>query len=98
AYDPVTNKEAALAQMNNVLLRMGQVGCLDFQHGEWSAPGAEFCVTQADVNSSQTILDKARVIQRRFRPRQEDLEYPHFVTLVRQQLETAFGPNQLYSS
>ena len=98
AYDPVTNREAAFAQMNDVLLRMGQVGCLDFQHGEWAAPTAQFCVTPADANSSQTILDKARVIQRRFRPRQDDLEYPHFVTLVRQQLETAFGPNQLYSS
>ncbi len=97
-YDPVTNREVALAHINDVLLRMGQVGCLDFQHGEWSAPSAQFCVTPTEVNSSQTILDTARIKARSYRPRQDDLEYPHFVTLVRQQLETAFGPNQLYSS
>jgi membrane peptidoglycan carboxypeptidase len=98
AYDPVTNREAALAQMNDVLLRMGQVDCLNFQHGQWEAPSAQFCVSSADVNSPQTTVDKARVIATRFRPRQENLEYPHFVTLVRQQLETAFGATQLYSS
>jgi membrane peptidoglycan carboxypeptidase len=99
AYDPITNREAALAHMNDVLLRMGQVGCLDFQHGQWGTANDPFCVTSSDVSSSQITLEKSQVARDlRRRPRQDNLEYPHFITLVRQQLETAFGASQLYSS
>jgi membrane peptidoglycan carboxypeptidase len=98
-YDPITNREVTLAHMNDVLLRMGQVGCLNFQHGTYAASNQQFCVTPTDVNASQTTLEKSQVARDlRRRPRQDNLEYPHFITLVRQQLETAFGATQLYSS
>lgn len=43
--NPVVAPDAAFANMRLVLNRMIEVGCLDFQHGQWIEPGVEFCVT-----------------------------------------------------
>ena len=49
ANDPVVNKEIAVNGMNSTLKKMIQVGCLQFQHGEWPQRGP-FC-----ISSTQTV-------------------------------------------
>ncbi|MBC8170198.1 MAG: transglycosylase domain-containing protein [Anaerolineae bacterium] len=91
--DLVTNPDFTFDQFELVLQKMAEVGCLNFTTGQ------QVCVTQADITSPQTINDKARVRDpRRYRPREFNTKYPHFVTLVQQQLESAFTPGLLYSS
>lgn len=91
--DLVTNPDYTFDQFELVLLRMAEVGCLNFTSGQ------RVCINQNDITSPQTINDKARVRDpRRYRPREFDTKYPHFITLVQQQLESAFTPGLLYSS
>ncbi|MBC8099136.1 MAG: transglycosylase domain-containing protein, partial [Armatimonadetes bacterium] len=100
-YDPVTNPLGAFARMNFTLDRMATVGCLNFAHtytvGTATRTG-EFCVRQADTVSPQTVFQKAQVETGDYLPRQSNTKYPHFVTLVQQQLENAFGAQALYST
>ncbi|HEX2618850.1 MAG TPA: transglycosylase domain-containing protein, partial [Phototrophicaceae bacterium] len=96
--DPENNNLVAypnetFAQFEQTLETMAQVGCLTF------ASGQQVCVSQSDLTSPQTINDKARVRDpRRYKARKFETKYPHFITLVQQQLETAFSPGVLYSS
>ncbi len=41
--DPVTNREVAVAGMRATMGKMIEVGCLQFQHGDWLARGP-FCI------------------------------------------------------
>lgn len=92
-YDPVTNPQAAFNRMNYVLERMATVGCIRFTHN-----GEEQCITRADLTRGETVFQKAQIETRRYLPRQFDVEYPHFVILVQQQLESAFGAQALYTA
>jgi membrane peptidoglycan carboxypeptidase len=92
-YDPVGNPQAAFNRMNYVLERMATVGCLNFTHNN-----ERFCVTEQDIRRGEAIFQKAQVETRRYLPREFDYEYPHFVTLVQQQLESAFGEQALYTA
>lgn len=88
--DPVTNKGIVKPAIENVFARMAQVGCLD------NIPGAgRLCISQSDFNTAQVIRQKADVELRTYAPRNVRTEYPHFVNLVRQQLEAVYG-SELY--
>lgn len=43
--NPVVNREEAFANMRAVIDRMIEVGCLNFQHGQW-ADGSAFCIDE----------------------------------------------------
>ncbi|MDZ4767374.1 MAG: transglycosylase domain-containing protein [Chloroflexota bacterium] len=90
-YDPVLFRDVAFDQMNVVLNRMAEVGCLPL-------PGqnAPFCVTTADVVGGQVAVQKSRVESRAYRPRDSDRRYPHFVDYVQQQVEAQFGPGEMF--
>ncbi|MCA9882795.1 MAG: transglycosylase domain-containing protein [Anaerolineae bacterium] len=60
ANDPVINLEQAKRATRNSLRLMLEAGCLDFQHGQWAAPGVEFCIlpnqTTVDVDGTPQVL------------------------------------------
>ncbi|MCU0475894.1 MAG: transglycosylase domain-containing protein, partial [Anaerolineae bacterium] len=89
--DPVSNR-AIKQPIQSVLRRMVGVGCLDI-------PGrGQTCVTANDISETNVrfVRDLATVELLPFRPRQVTTQYPHFVQLVRQQLEAVYGQD-LYS-
>lgn len=90
-YDPVTNRELSFARMEEVLTAMVNTGCLDMQHGV-----GRFCVTQQDRERPRVVLDNSLVRTRDYFPRSTEDDYPHFIALVRAQLEAAIP--DLYSS
>lgn len=73
--NPVAARDASFAVMEQVIDEMEALGCLTIPNR------GETCV----VNVSETA--KARVKILPFSPRQTDVPYPHFIDLVRQQLE-----------
>ena len=42
-HDPVANRDVAVAGMRSTMRKMIEVGCLQFQHGDWPARGP-FCI------------------------------------------------------
>ncbi len=42
--DPVVNRPTAISGMRDIMRKMLEVGCMQFQHGDWISRGA-FCVT-----------------------------------------------------
>lgn len=93
-FDPVINRTAAFTRMNEVLAKQAAVGCLQFQHAPYDRE--EYCVTDAQVRSPQVVLQKAGVESAQYLPRQVQINYPHFVNYVIQQVEQAYGTNELY--
>jgi len=95
AVDPVSNRNIKAALVN-VAARMAAIGCLDI-------PGrGQACVQPADVEqdandgdnippSPTFVRDLGRVELLPFTPRRLTTQYPHFVQLVRQQLEAIYG-------
>ena len=58
--DPVANREAAVAGMRSTMRKMIEVGCLQFQHGDWPARGP-FCIIdgaeiQVDGGGSEALV------------------------------------------
>ncbi|HVU13165.1 MAG TPA: transglycosylase domain-containing protein [Phototrophicaceae bacterium] len=94
ANDPVINRQAAFASMDDVLSRMAQVGCLQFTFTPYDKQ--PFCVTQAQITSPQVVLQKAQVETRNFEPRSYSVKYPHFVNFVQQQIENSFGTAEMF--
>lgn len=89
--DPVSNRNIRNPILS-VARRMVEVGCLDI-------PGrGELCVTANDISETnpQFVRALGTVELLPFRPRQVTTEYPHFVQLVRQQLEAVYG-QELYT-
>ncbi len=94
AYDPVINRQAAFDRMQVVLNRMAAVGCLQFSFAPYDKQ--PFCITQADIGSPRTVLQKAQVETRDYRPRTFTVKYPHFVNFVQQQIENNFGTSEMF--
>ena len=94
-YDPVINREAAFSRMDTVLNQMAQVGCLQFSFAPYNtAPG--FCVTPTDIASPRVVLQKAQVETRNYQPRTFQVNYPHFINFVQQQIENNFGTSEMF--
>jgi membrane peptidoglycan carboxypeptidase len=83
-YDPITNREATLDRMEDVLRLMGEVGCLPIPY-----QSSEVCITQQMLDT-QIAIESAQVETREYLPRESIVEYPHFVTFVQAQLERDF--------
>jgi membrane peptidoglycan carboxypeptidase len=96
ALEPVNNRQPAVDEMSLLMDNMAKVGCLDFTH---TPPfgNKNFCVDVPLVQSPQVAVDKATVLVKIFESRQASTSrYPHFVELVREQLETTFGATEIY--
>ncbi len=90
--DPITNREFSLDQMRATMFRMAEVGCIEFV-GTLPAGGTrQLCINTSDVDSPQSALDQSRVIRfLRTQTRGTTTAFPHFVTLVQNQLQATFG-------
>ncbi|MDZ4671092.1 MAG: transglycosylase domain-containing protein [Phototrophicales bacterium] len=94
--EPVNNRQSAVDEMSLLMDAMAQVGCLDFTHTP-SFGNSRFCVDVPLVQSPQVAVDKSTVLVKIFESRQASASrYPHFIELVREQLETTFGANEIY--
>ncbi|MFZ4828981.1 MAG: transglycosylase domain-containing protein, partial [Phototrophicaceae bacterium] len=89
-YDPITNREATLDRMEDVLRLMGEVGCLPIPY-----QASTVCITQQMLDT-QIAIESAQVETREYLPRESIVEYPHFVTFVQAQLERDFGSDEIY--
>ncbi len=97
-WDPVQNRSAAIARMNEVLRLMTEAngdGCIQMQHGQYATQ--PFCVTQAELNDEYS-LDIALVQAASFEAPEFDITYPHFVNYVYQRLEDSYDPQTIYGS
>ncbi|MEO0596893.1 MAG: transglycosylase domain-containing protein, partial [Chloroflexota bacterium] len=87
--NPVVSPEIAFRNMRLVLNRMIEVGCLDFQHGEWAQPGVEFCVGQ------DTLVDDGGGGQTPLFRRNPDGSFGGFLAVQIAQVETRrYAPRQ----
>lgn len=99
ALEPVNNRQLATDEMSILMDKMAKLGCITFTHVTPPPYGTsgQFCVDVPLVESPQVALDKARVLVKVFESRQAIASrYPHFVELVREQLETTFNANEIY--
>ncbi|PJF20439.1 MAG: hypothetical protein CUN56_16170, partial [Phototrophicales bacterium] len=96
SYEPIGNRQVALDRMEDVLERMARVGCIQFEHTPASTGQNELCITQEMLNSGEVAVQKARIQITMFEPRRFNTDYPHFVQLVQNQLESAYGTNTIY--
>lgn len=97
--EPVNNRQLATDEMSIVMDKMAKLGCIRFTHTTPPPYGTsgDFCVDDALVKSPQVASDKADVLIKIFESRQASASrYPHFVELVREQLETTFNANEIY--
>ena len=93
-YNPLINRAAAMARMDDVLKLLAKLGCIQMEHAPYNQ--GKFCVTQDDIN--QSIVLVSRVKATTFTPPSNSAKYPHFVNYVQQQLEDQFGKDALYTS
>ncbi|MFW5772965.1 MAG: transglycosylase domain-containing protein, partial [Phototrophicaceae bacterium] len=93
--EPVNNRGTALALKDVVMERMAEVGCLNFQHDPPTG-SRRFCISTDDLTSPLTVRDKARVEAREYEARQFTMRYPHFISLVQNQIEAAYGTTEVY--
>jgi membrane peptidoglycan carboxypeptidase len=86
--DPVSNRRIKDPTLS-VLRRMVQVGCLPVN----PASSSPVCVTANDISETNPtfVQTLATVELLPYRPRRVTTQYPHFVQLVRQQLEAVYG-------
>jgi membrane peptidoglycan carboxypeptidase len=97
-YDPVSNRTIALARMQDVLRLMTEAngtGCIQMEHEPYNTQ--PFCVSQTDITDT-FLVEIATVQVTTFRPPRFDVRYPHFVNLVRQELEGIFNTQQIYAA
>lgn len=90
--DPISNREVALDQMRATMHRMTEVGCIVFTDRLPAGGQRQLCLNPSDVDSPDSALNQARVIRfLRTQLRDTTTDYPHFVTLVQNQLQAVYG-------
>lgn len=90
--DPISNREAALDQMRATMQRMAEVGCITFTDRLPAGGQRQVCISSSDVDSPQSALNQSRVVRfLRTQLRDTTTDYPHFVTLVQNQLQAVYG-------
>lgn len=100
ARNPVTNRSEAFAQTDNALRIIATVPCLNFN----DVPGVntEYCVDRNRILNAQgdftgqTLIQRAEVQARQYLPRETQINYPHFVFYVLEELESQFATAEIY--
>lgn len=93
-YDPVVNRDASFARMDETLQTMAQVGCINLDYPPYN--GQPFCISEADLASGQTTVDKARVEAATYEPREQNSRYPQFVNYVLSVIEQTYPASEMY--
>lgn len=93
-YDPVVNRDASFARMDETMQRMAEVGCINLDYAPYN--GQPFCISQADLTSGQTTVDTARVEAATYSPREQNSLYPQFVNYVLSVVEQAYPGSEIY--
>jgi membrane peptidoglycan carboxypeptidase len=94
SFDPIINRAGAFERMNAVLSRQAEVGCIQFDFDPYRAE--PFCITAAELQTGQVILEKAQVEAANYRPRENQNRYPHFVNYVQAQVEQYYGTSEMF--
>ncbi|MBZ0310702.1 MAG: transglycosylase domain-containing protein, partial [Anaerolineae bacterium] len=97
-YDPVQNRETALARMDDVLRLMTEAngtGCIQMQHEPYNTE--PLCVTQEQLENDYAV-QIAEVKIKIFEAPTYEVKYPHFVNYVWQNLEETYSAQRIYSS
>jgi membrane peptidoglycan carboxypeptidase len=100
--DPVVNRQTAFDRMDQVLVRMRQIGCLQFTYAPYQ--GSPFCINneliqlnaQNEISGGAVLIERAEVEVTEFQPREFTLRYPHFVNFVQAQVEQTFGADEMF--
>ena len=111
SWNPIADREAAFEAMDVVIGRMINVGCLNFQHGQW-VNGSSFCINPNTVYDGQALftidpdssegytgpllLQRTQVAIGNYATRDSEFQYPHFRNFIVERIESAFSPNALY--
>ena len=93
-YDPVINRDASFARMDETMQVMAQTGCINLDYPPYN--GQPFCISEADLTSGQTTVDKARVEAGTYTPREQNSRYPQFVNYVLSVVEQAYPGSEMY--
>ena len=62
-FDPVSNRPRAVQGMRSTMGKMLDIGCLQFQHGDWLSRGP-FCIVdgrEMDIDGNPTVLVRTNV-------------------------------------
>ncbi|MBZ0292037.1 MAG: penicillin-binding protein, partial [Anaerolineae bacterium] len=100
ARNPVTNRSEAFAQTDNALRIIASVPCLNFT--EVAGVNGEYCIDRnrilnaQDNFTGQTLVQRAEVQARDYLPRETQIDYPHFVFYVLEELESQFDVAEIY--
>ena len=106
-YDPVANRTVAVAGMRSTMRKMIDVGCLQFQHGDWLDRGP-FCIidgaednlvrtnANGEISGGLAILQIAEIETTRFQPGEYRVRFPHFVDFVRAAVVAELGEEALF--
>src|SRR5207249_8731154 len=77
AYDPAVNPTAAFNRMDDVLKLMGQLGCIQMEHGVYK--NVPYCITQTDISQLVVLNAQVKAKLSTFKPPTNNVKYPHFV-------------------
>jgi membrane peptidoglycan carboxypeptidase len=97
---PKENRDIAFNRADEVLRELAQVGCLNFQHAQYST-GAPYCIQNTQIlraNGDFTAninLLRAQMQTLPLLPRSVEGRYPHFVDFVRRELIREYG-NEIF--
>jgi membrane peptidoglycan carboxypeptidase len=90
--DPISNREVALDQMRATMQKMAEVGCITFTDRLPAGGQRQLCISPSDFTSGESALNQSRVVRfLRTQLRDSTTDYPHFVTLVQNQLQAVYG-------
>jgi membrane peptidoglycan carboxypeptidase len=84
-------RDATFLRMDDVIAKMQSVGCLPIPHPEVNG---QFCVDAAAINAARVATAQLKV--RNFLARDVQFRYPHFVEMVRAQVNAAYGPDEMF--
>ncbi|MFN2235078.1 MAG: transglycosylase domain-containing protein, partial [Anaerolineales bacterium] len=91
-YDPYTNREAAFARQDDVLLLMYQASqeqnCIYVSNNQ-----QKIC-----IDPEEAVLASQELDDYEFKPPDVQIRYPHWVNYVRSRLEEMFDPSVIYRS
>ncbi|MDE2635410.1 MAG: transglycosylase domain-containing protein [Chloroflexota bacterium] len=106
-HDPVENRATAIAAMRSTMRKMIDIGCLQFQHGDWLERGP-FCIIDGaeddlvktnaagEIAGGLAILQIAEIETTRFQQGEFQVRYPHFVDFARAAVVAELGEEALF--
>jgi len=100
-YDPSIKRQQgeeqpAIERARTVRRLELQLGCIQMEHEPYNT--GQFCVSQSDFDAAVVQFAQMEATIATFTPPANRPIYPHFVQMVREQLERDYGKDALYTS